>query len=181
MLTLKNFNLLVSMDGNGQNSRDYGFSSNFLFFSYRFVVQPYSLFLSILYSGLVVISCPPLGSNILTDNWICQQLTIRLSLLTIKLTEICSLFVRQLKGIHHSIILFNFSLVAITETSLITLCLYEFNVTPKPLTGLNSHAWALCLVGVLSFYGQLLLTKALQQEEAGLVSITRASSEVCIT
>lgn len=34
------------------------------------------------------------------------------------------------------------------------------------------------LVGILSFYGQLMLTKALQAEEAGLVSVTRASSEV---
>jgi len=36
----------------------------------------------------------------------------------------------------------------------------------------------LCLLAVFSFYGQMLLTKALQAEEAGLVSVTRASSEV---
>ena len=79
----------------------------------------------------------------------------------------------QVKGLHHSVILFNFSLVAIMETSIITYSLGEFKL-PK-----TSHGpWLLMLVGILSFYGQLMLTKALQAEEAGLVSVTRASSEV---
>ena len=33
-------------------------------------------------------------------------------------------------------------------------------------------------LGILSFYGQMLLTRALQTEEAALVSVTRSASEV---
>ena len=33
-------------------------------------------------------------------------------------------------------------------------------------------------LGILSFYGQMLLTRALQAEEAALVSVTRSASEV---
>lgn len=34
------------------------------------------------------------------------------------------------------------------------------------------------LIGILSFYAQLLLTRAIQIEEAGVVSVIRTSSEV---
>ncbi|CAG2174279.1 unnamed protein product, partial [Oppiella nova] len=85
--------------------------------------------------------------------------------------------VRKLKSLHHSVILFNFSLVAITETSIITLFLNDFKF-PDNIPAISANSWLMCLVAIFSFYGQLLLTKALQAEEAGLVSIVRASSEV---
>ncbi|CAG2103094.1 unnamed protein product, partial [Medioppia subpectinata] len=85
--------------------------------------------------------------------------------------------VRKLRSLHHSVILFNFSLVAITETSVITLFLNDFKL-PTNIPAISANAWLMCLVAIFSFYGQLLLTKALQAEEAGLVSIVRASSEL---
>ncbi|CAG2104793.1 unnamed protein product, partial [Medioppia subpectinata] len=85
--------------------------------------------------------------------------------------------VRKLRSLHHSVILFNFSLVAITETSVITLFLNDFKL-PTNIPAISANAWLMCLVAIFSFYGQLLLTKALQAEEAGLVSIIRASSEL---
>ncbi|RWS04383.1 solute carrier family 35 member G1-like protein [Dinothrombium tinctorium] len=83
------------------------------------------------------------------------------------------IFVRKVKGLHHSVILFNFALVAIVETSLIT---YFLNGYKLPDCGIAP--WFLMALGILSFYGQLLLTRALQMEEAGLVSVIRAASEV---
>lgn len=80
--------------------------------------------------------------------------------------------VRKIKGLHHSVILFNLAWVGLTEMSIITASMKGFSL---PLTGIAP--WLLCLIGVVSFYGQLLLTKALQAEEAGLVSMTRTSSE----
>lgn len=81
--------------------------------------------------------------------------------------------VRKVKSLHHSIILFNFAWVAILETSTITYFLDGFKL---PDCGIGP--WLLVILAIASFYAQLLLTKALQCEEAGLVSVTRASSEV---
>ncbi|RWS21215.1 transmembrane protein-like protein, partial [Leptotrombidium deliense] len=83
------------------------------------------------------------------------------------------IFVRKVKGLHHSVILFNFAWVAIIETSIIT---YSLDAFKLPECGLAP--WLLVLLAILSFYGQLLLTKALQLEEAGLVSVVRAAAEV---
>lgn len=81
--------------------------------------------------------------------------------------------VRKVKKLHHSIILFNFGWVAVLQTGVITYYLDGFQL---PDTGLST--WMLVILAICSFYAQLLLTKALQVEEAGLVSVTRASSEV---
>ena len=83
------------------------------------------------------------------------------------------IFVRKVKECHDSVILFNFSIVAIVETSIITAISDGFKL---PETGIAP--WLLMILAVLSFYAQLLLTRALQLEEASLVSVTRASSEV---
>lgn len=83
------------------------------------------------------------------------------------------IIVRKVKGLHHSVILFNFAWVAIIETTVITGALKGFSL---PDCGLSP--WLLMILAVLSFYGQLLLTMALQVEEAGIVSVTRSSAEV---
>lgn len=83
------------------------------------------------------------------------------------------ILVRKVKDVHSSVILLNFSVVAIIETSIITAALDGFKL---PDCGLAP--WLLTLLAVLSFYAQLMLTKALQVEEASLVSVTRSSMEV---
>ncbi|KAI1290045.1 Solute carrier family 35 member G1 [Halotydeus destructor] len=83
------------------------------------------------------------------------------------------IFVRLVKDVHHSVILFNFSLVALMETSFITVLLDGFKFQECGLA-----PWLLVALAILSFYAQLLLTKALQIEEASLVAVTRASMEV---
>lgn len=82
------------------------------------------------------------------------------------------IFVRKVKECHDSVILFNFSLVAVIESSILTGVQNGFSLP----TG--NAPWLLIALAVLSFYGQLLLTRALQAEEASIVSLVRSSSEV---
>ncbi|XP_053211886.1 pseudopaline exporter CntI-like [Panonychus citri] len=83
--------------------------------------------------------------------------------------------VRKVKSLDQSVILFNFAWVAIIETSVLTYFQDGFAL-PTTIIG----TWLLVLLTIASFYAQFLLTKALKCEEAGLVSVTRASSEVIL-
>ena len=83
------------------------------------------------------------------------------------------IFVRKVKECHNSVILFNFAVVAIVETSILTGLDNGFSMPTDPMV-----PWLLIILATLSFYAQLLLTKALQMEEASLVSVTRSSAEV---
>lgn len=81
--------------------------------------------------------------------------------------------VRKVKGVHHSVIMFNFGWVAILETATITLATSTLEL---PECGLDR--WLLVLLGVFSFGGQILLTKALQLEQAGPVSVVRSAADI---
>jgi drug/metabolite transporter (DMT)-like permease len=83
------------------------------------------------------------------------------------------IFVRKVKEVHNSVILFNFALVAVVETSILTGLDDGFTLPTEGFT-----PWLLMVLCVMSFYAQLLLTKALQMEEASIVSVTRSSAEV---
>ncbi|KAI1285031.1 Solute carrier family 35 member G1 [Halotydeus destructor] len=83
------------------------------------------------------------------------------------------ILVRKVKEVHHSVILLYFAFVAIIETSIITAVMDGFT-----FPDCGYAPWFLITLAVLSFYAQLLLTKALQIEEASLVSVTRSSMEV---
>ena len=83
-----------------------------------------------------------------------------------------TIFIKMRKT-HHSVILFNFAIISILEMSLINFLFYDFHL---PTTGYS--AYLITILAVFSFYGQLLLTKAIQIEEAGVVSVVRVSGEV---
>lgn len=80
---------------------------------------------------------------------------------------------RWLKGLHYAVIMMNFSIVAIVMSFLASYFL-------------GSLCWLDCgkdrfmvlLLGVLSFAGQVLLTKSLQYEQAGPVAICRTADIV---
>lgn len=74
--------------------------------------------------------------------------------------------------VHYSVILFNFSLVAIMEMLAISLLFSNFTLPTNGYTPYMIFALAL-----LSYYAQILLTKALQIEEAGIISLIRGSTE----
>jgi drug/metabolite transporter (DMT)-like permease len=82
--------------------------------------------------------------------------------------------VRKVRHLPHSTILFNFSWVALGESLLLAYTVHDgLSLPTDPVV-----PWLLVLLGVFSFYGQMLLTRALQVEEAALVSVTRCASEV---
>ncbi|CAG2175509.1 unnamed protein product, partial [Oppiella nova] len=85
------------------------------------------------------------------------------------------IFIRKAKGAHHSVIMFNFGWVAIVETVIITALMDGFSA-PKTLT-----EWLLIiLLGIFSFCGQILLTRSLQLEQAGPVSVVRAATDIAL-
>lgn len=78
-------------------------------------------------------------------------------------------------GAHHSVIMFNFGWVAIVETVIITALMDGFSA---PKTALE---WLLIvLLGFFSFCGQILLTRSLQLEQAGPVSVVRAATDIAL-
>lgn len=71
--------------------------------------------------------------------------------------------------------MFNFGWVAILETAVITSLMNGFSL-PR-----NEFEWYLIVVlSVFSFCGQLLLTRSLQLEQAGPVSIVRATTDIVL-
>lgn len=85
------------------------------------------------------------------------------------------IFIRKAKGAHHSVIMFNFGWVAIIETIIITALMDGFSM-PKTL-----FEWSLIiLLGLFSFCGQILLTRSLQLEKAGPVSVVRAATDIAL-
>ncbi|KAK8789098.1 solute carrier family 35 member G1-like [Amblyomma americanum] len=81
--------------------------------------------------------------------------------------------VRKVKGVHHSVIMFNFGWVAILETATIALL-----TTRLELPRCGFDRWLLVVLGAFSFGGQLLLTRALQLEQAGPVSVVRSAADI---
>ncbi|XP_037555243.1 solute carrier family 35 member G1 [Dermacentor silvarum] len=81
--------------------------------------------------------------------------------------------VRRLRDIHHSVIMFNFAWVAILETGAIGLL-----TTPLVLPRTAFDGGLLFALGAFSFGGQLLLTRALQLEHAGPVSMVRSATDI---
>ncbi|KAL7648195.1 UNVERIFIED_CONTAM: hypothetical protein RMT77_000098 [Armadillidium vulgare] len=80
---------------------------------------------------------------------------------------------RVLKNIHYSIILFDFSLVALIITPLAAM------TSSHPcVPSCGYQRWLIVAIGFLSFGGQILKTKALQIEEAGPVAIARTADVV---
>ncbi len=71
-------------------------------------------------------------------------------------------------------LLFYFSAISIVETSVINAVFFQFRL---PING-GYTPYLIILLGVCAFFGQLFLTKAVQLEEAGIVSVVRSSSEV---
>ena len=85
------------------------------------------------------------------------------------------IFIRKAKGAHHAVIMFNFGWVAIIETTILTTLLNGFSMPRTPFE------WYLIVVlAVFSFCGQMLLTRSLQLEQAGPVSVVRATTDITL-
>ncbi|KAJ8917275.1 hypothetical protein NQ315_002292 [Exocentrus adspersus] len=80
---------------------------------------------------------------------------------------------RALKGIHFSVIMTNFGSFALVQCLLVTVLIGAFCL---PACGLDRYL--IVALAVFSFLGQILLTLALQMEQAGPVAIARSSDIV---
>ncbi|KAF6199748.1 hypothetical protein GE061_006046 [Apolygus lucorum] len=83
------------------------------------------------------------------------------------------ILLRVLKGIHFSVIMINFGAFALIETLLVS---WFLGVLCIPQCGLDRLL--ILALAVFSFSGQILLTKSLQLEAAGPVSIARSADIV---
>lgn len=83
------------------------------------------------------------------------------------------ILLRMLKSLHHTVIIFNFSLVSLFITLPLILYTGDFCLPP-----FGYKRWMIVLLAVLSFLGQILKTKALQMEEAGPIAIARSADVI---
>ena len=84
------------------------------------------------------------------------------------LTALAFIILRQLKQVHYSVTVFWFSTVLAAFGAVLTIALDGFTLPDSWLTVFQ------CLgIGICGFLGQILLTKALQIENAGPVSVAR--------
>lgn len=106
-------------------------------------------------------------------DWRSEVTGLSCSMAAVLIGAFVYVFVRKVKHVHHSVILFTFSVVAILESVSLTYATGSFDLPTDGRT-----AWLLIALTVLSFYGQFLMTKALQVEEAAIVSLSRSAAEV---
>ena len=78
-----------------------------------------------------------------------------------------------LQGIHYSVIMSTFGAFAVVQTLLSTWALGELCL---PACGYDRYL--MILLAVFSFAGQILLTMALQREQAGPVAIARSADVI---
>lgn len=91
---------------------------------------------------------------------------------TLSAAAVCVLL-RKMKAVHHSVINFLFSAIAMAELAPLAFAVDDFVV---PVEGYLPYL--LIALGTFAYYSQLTLVKAIQKEEAGVVSIIKDSSEV---
>lgn len=71
--------------------------------------------------------------------------------------------------------MFNFGWVAMIETLIITTVVSGFSLPANPF-----EWYLIVILAVFSFCGQILLTRSLQIEQAGPVSVVRATTDIAL-
>ncbi|XP_063864838.1 solute carrier family 35 member G1-like isoform X2 [Scylla paramamosain] len=147
-------------------------------FARVFLGEPCGLFHGVVIiltiAGVVLIARPPLLFGSLSDaytteNWWGVAAAIGATVIAANVYVI----LRVLKGLHFSVIMTNFAIVALCLTPVVSWISGHFCV---PRCGYERYL--ILAIGVFSFGGQILLTKALQLEQAGPVSIARTADVV---
>ncbi|XP_047473925.1 solute carrier family 35 member G1-like [Penaeus chinensis] len=147
-------------------------------FARVFLGEPCGLFHGVVIlltlAGVILIARPPLLFGSLSDaytteNWWGAAAAISGTVVAANVYVI----LRVLKGLHFSVIMTNFALVALVLTPLVSWFIGDGCV---PRCG--NERYLILAIGIFSFGGQILLTKALQLEQAGPVSIARTADVV---
>ncbi|XP_071532819.1 solute carrier family 35 member G1 [Panulirus ornatus] len=147
-------------------------------FARVFLGEPCGLFHGVVIiltvAGVILIARPPLLFGSLSDaytseNWWGAAAAIGGTVVAANVYVI----LRVLKGLHFSVIMTNFAVVALFLTPVVSWFSGDLCV---PRCG--NERYLIVAIGVFSFGGQILLTKALQLEQAGPVSIARTADVV---
>lgn len=90
--------------------------------------------------------------------------------------SMCYIFIRKIKDVHHTIIIFYLGWMSGIGSGIIAAFVdgFAYNIQ------CNYEAGVLLALGLLSIFGQLFLTKALQLEQAGPISIVRSGSDIVL-
>ncbi|XP_064098540.1 solute carrier family 35 member G1 [Macrobrachium rosenbergii] len=147
-------------------------------FAKVFLGEPCGLFHGVVIlltvAGVVLIARPPfifgsLSDAYTTENWWGAAAAIFGTVVAANVYVI----LRVLKGLHFSVIMTNFAVVALFLTPIVSWMSGDMCV---PRCG--NERYLILAIGAFSFGGQILLTKALQLEQAGPVSIARTADVV---
>lgn len=87
-----------------------------------------------------------------------------------------AIILRRLKSVHHTVIMFIFSWIGAIEMALITYLADGFHLPECGWT----QPWLMMSIGLTCFTGQVLYTKALQVEEAGIISMVSGCQELIL-
>lgn len=82
---------------------------------------------------------------------------------------------RKLKKVHQSVTMFNTGWIAAIQMCIITYFSDGFQIPSS-----SSIPWLLMIVGIFSYYGQMLFTKSLQLEEASIVAMMESSCDLVL-
>lgn len=126
-------------------------------------------------AGVVLIARPPFLFGVLSEayteeNWWGVAAAVCGTVVAANVYVI----LRVLKGVHFSVIMFNFSIVALTLTPIVSYATEGSPCIPR----CGHERYLVIAVGALSFGGQILLTRALQVEQAGPVAIARTADVI---
>ncbi|XP_053635556.2 solute carrier family 35 member G1 [Cherax quadricarinatus] len=147
-------------------------------FARVFLGEPCGLFHGVVIlltvAGVILIARPPLLFGSLSDaytleNWWGAAAAIGGTVVAANVYVI----LRVLKGLHFSVIMTNFAVIALLLTPVVSWLRGDICI---PRCG--SERYLILAIGAFSFGGQILLTKALQLEQAGPVSIARTADVV---
>lgn len=83
--------------------------------------------------------------------------------------------IKKAKTVHYSVIMFNFGWVALIETLILTLLMDGYSIPTKTI-----EWFYILILALLSFTGQILLTRSLQLESAGVVAVVRAATDIAL-
>lgn len=83
--------------------------------------------------------------------------------------------IKKAKTVHYSVIMFNFGWVALIETVILTFLMDGYSLPTKTI-----EWFYIVILALLSFTGQVLLTRSLQLEAAGVVAVVRAATDISL-
>ncbi|CRL00287.1 CLUMA_CG013560, isoform A [Clunio marinus] len=137
---------------------------------------PFNIFTIILTSlGIVFIVKPPIifGEDEGSENERTDYFWGPLAALASAIfTANAMIIIRMLRGLHHSVVICNFGVFACFFTLIMLIITNTFCLPPC------ENRFLILMLGIFSFWGQLLLTISLKMEEAGVISIARSTTIV---